>query len=100
MCASQEYSKTVTQGANKETRIITPRFMHETSTGLKEKGLFAKYGRGLLARWVIDNRVDDPSKLSEFNREGFKYSSDLSNENEVVYVLPKDFTLKGRFIKK
>lgn len=100
MCASKEYSKAVASELDNNIKVITPRFMQETSSGLKEKGLFAKYGRGLLARWVIDNRIDNPSKLSEFNEEGFKYSSDLSNENEVVYLIPRDYSLKGRFIKK
>jgi cytoplasmic iron level regulating protein YaaA (DUF328/UPF0246 family) len=100
ICASKEYSKAVLAGLSNDMTAITPRFMQETSSGLKEKGLFAKYGRGLLARWVIDNQIDNPSKLKNFNKEGFKYSSDLSSEKEAVFIIPKDFSLKGRFTKK
>jgi cytoplasmic iron level regulating protein YaaA (DUF328/UPF0246 family) len=100
MCASKEYSKAVTVNLDDSIKVITPRFMQETKDGLKEKGLFAKFGRGLLARWIIDNQIDNPSKLPEFNEEGFVYSSDLSTEDEVFFIIPKDFSLKGRFVKR
>lgn len=100
MCASKEYAKAIVGGLDNDIDVITPRFMHKTNDGLKEKGLFAKYGRGLLARWVIDNQIDDPGKLKDFNEEGIKYSSDLSSEEEAVFIIPKDFSLKGRFTKK
>jgi cytoplasmic iron level regulating protein YaaA (DUF328/UPF0246 family) len=99
MCASKEYSKAVATRSG-DFEIITPRFMQRTAAGPKEKGLFAKYGRGLLARWVIDNRVTEPSKLKDFKVDGFSYSQDLSSKNEIVFIIPEDFTLKGRFVKK
>jgi cytoplasmic iron level regulating protein YaaA (DUF328/UPF0246 family) len=100
MCASPEYSKAVTAALPKSIRIVKPRFMQETDSSMKEKGLFAKYARGSLARWVIDNRVDKPTELKNYDKDGFLYSAELSSENEIVYIVPKNFTLKGRFTKK
>lgn len=100
ICASKEYSKAVIDGLSNDITAITPRFMQETKDGLREKGLFAKYGRGLLARYAIDNEISEPEELKKFNKYGFKYSEELSKPTEMVYIISKDFTLKGRFTKK
>ena len=100
LCASNEYASLITQALPTHMTFIKPRFMQETDSGLKEKGLFAKYARGKLARWVIDNDVKEPASLKDFNEDGFIYASDLSSDTEIVYLIPKDFSLKGRFVKK
>lgn len=100
ICASKEYSEAVLAGLPEDITAITPRFMQETSDGLKEKGLFAKFGRGLLARYAIDNEISKPDELKKFNKDGFTYSVELSSPTEMVYIIPKGFTLKGRFTKK
>ncbi len=100
LCASSEYAKAISPELPSHVRVVTPRFMQETDDGLKEKGLFAKYARGSLARFVIDNRLDSINGLQNYAVDGFKYSKELSTDNELVYIVPKDFTLKGRFVKK
>lgn len=100
LCASKEYAKAIHNALPESTRTITPRFMQETPEGLKEKGLFAKYARGALARYVIENEITDPKKLKEYKVDGFTFSEDLSSDNEYVYIIPANFTLKGRFIKR
>lgn len=97
LCASKEYAKAVTNKLANTIRILTPRFMQETDNGLQEKGLFAKYARGALARFVIDNKLTSIHGLQKYSQDGFSYSSDLSTETELVYIIPKDFSLKGRF---
>ena len=74
--------------------------MQETEDGLKEKGLFAKYARGALARFVIDNRLTDINGIQNYTKDGFSYSKDLSKGDELVFIIPKDFSLKGRFTQK
>ena len=100
MCASKEYAKAVTSRLPDDVTVVTPRFMQETDNGLKEKGLFAKYARGAMARWVIDNRLESLNGLQNYTQDGFLYSSELSSESEYVYIVPKDFSLKGRFTKQ
>jgi cytoplasmic iron level regulating protein YaaA (DUF328/UPF0246 family) len=99
MCASKEYAKAVTKKLPKSIRIVTPRFMQETDDGLKEKGLFAKYARGSLARYIMDNRFDSLSELQHFTEDGFIYNKELSSDTELVYIIPKEFSLLGRFKK-
>jgi len=97
MCASKEYAKVVTKKLPKSINIVTPRFLQETDDGLKEKGLFAKYARGALARYLIDNKIESVTALQKYKEDGFIYSKNLSTAKELVYIVPKDFTLKGRF---
>jgi cytoplasmic iron level regulating protein YaaA (DUF328/UPF0246 family) len=98
-CASNEYAKSVTPYFSKNLVVITPRFLHDSGDGPKAKMTFAKYGRGLLARWAIANEIRDPKRLEEFDYEGFKFSQDLSRDNEPTFIAPKDFSLMGRFTK-
>jgi len=100
MCASKEYAKAATKDLSGSIRVVTPRFMQETEDGLKEKGLFAKYARGALARFVIDNRLTDINGIQNYTKDGFSYSKDLSKGDELVFIIPKDFSLKGRFTQK
>jgi len=97
MCASKEYANAAAKNLSDTIRVITPRFMQETGDGLKEKALYAKYARGKLARYVINNRLDSLNGLQNYAEDGFSYSKDLSTDNELIYIIPKDFSLKGRF---
>jgi cytoplasmic iron level regulating protein YaaA (DUF328/UPF0246 family) len=99
-CASKEYAKAATEKLPKDIKVITPRFMQETDDGLKEKGLFAKYARGKLARFIIDNKLQTPIELHDYCEDGFTYSPGLSSDQELVYIVPKDFSLMGRFKQK
>lgn len=99
LCASPEYARAV-KSAALQKRIVTPRFMQDTDAGLREKGLFAKYARGVLARYVIDHQINDVEKLKDCNSEGMTFSDELSSEDEFVYILPAHFSLAGRFKKR
>jgi len=100
MCASKEYAKAATKDLPASIRVITPRFMQETKDGLKEKGLFAKYARGALARFVIDNKLSDLNGIQNYKKDGFTYNKDLSTDDELVFLVPEGFSLKGRFTQK
>jgi len=47
---------------------------------------YAKKARGLMARWVIKERVSDPAQLSAFDYEGYRYSPDASSEDHLVFL--------------
>ncbi|MFT4532452.1 MAG: cytoplasmic iron level regulating protein YaaA (DUF328/UPF0246 family) [Candidatus Saccharimonadales bacterium] len=90
-CASKEYSKAALKDIN--IPIITPTFLHNG----KSKMAFAKYSRGLMARWAIENRITDSKQLKQFSVEGYEYNQALSTDNKLVFVAPKGFSIKGRF---
>ena len=47
---------------------------------------YAKFGRGLMARWIMENRVDKADGLKDFNLEKYKFDSQLSSEGELVFT--------------
>ena len=46
----------------------------------------AKRARGMMTRYVIKNRIDDPQDLKGFNDAGYHYSNDLSSDERLVFV--------------
>lgn len=95
VCASNEYSQAVV-GHIERTPVITPIFLQDG----KQKGLFSKYGRGLLAAWVIKNNIQNSEDLKLFSEEGFRFVAKDSTETTAVFAVPQNFTLLGRFKKK
>lgn len=83
-CASNEYFKAT--GKNMISRVITPAFKEERADGLKMIGFFAKKARGSMARFMVQNRIEDPEGLKDFDIDGYKFQPKLSGENNWVFV--------------
>ena len=47
---------------------------------------FAKKARGVMARYVIDNRITDPEALKAFNGSGYYFSEEHSNGPQWVFL--------------
>lgn len=68
-------------------KMITVEFkMHKNRT-YKTVGVYAKRGRGLLARYIIKNKIDDAEKIISFNSGGFLFSENLSTQDNYVFIL-------------
>lgn len=68
--------------------VITPKFL-TVSPKTGEPAfvtVHAKIARGAFARWLIQHRVDDVSKLKEFNDLGYRYDSVASTPEQPVFV--------------
>ena len=83
-CASHEYFKAT--GKNMTSRVITPAFKEERDGDLKMIGFFAKKARGMMARFMIRNRIDKPEGLRDFDLDGYKFQPKLSGENDWVFT--------------
>ena len=83
-CASNEYFKAT--GKNMTSRIITPAFKEERDSELKMIGFFAKKARGLMARFMVLNRIETPEGLKDFDLDGYKFQPKLSGENDWVFT--------------
>jgi len=83
--ASGEYFKSVKP---KKLRgdIVTPAFKEYRDGQYKFIQFFAKKARGLMARYLIDHRVDRADGLKDFNYEGYAYDPSLSDEREWVFT--------------
>ncbi len=83
-CASAEYFKAT--GKNMTSRIITPAFKEERDGELKMIGFFAKKARGMMARFMVLNRIEDPEDLKDFDLEGYKFQPKLSGDDDWVFT--------------
>ena len=84
--ASNEYFKSVkTKGLN--ARIITPIFK-EIKDGKPPKiiSFLAKKARGLMTRYIIENRIEHVDALKDFNESGYAYNAAMSAEDDWVFV--------------
>lgn len=66
--------------------VIQPQFLVNQKGKLKTQAVWAKTCRGAMTRWIITNRIDDPSLLRGFSYEGFEYSEELSGDQSPVFV--------------
>ena len=83
--ASNEYFKSVDQKSLKH-RIITPVFKEFKNGEYKVVMTFAKNTRGVMARWIINNSIEDPEQIKTFNENEYTYSEPLSTTDEWVFI--------------
>lgn len=86
--ASGEYFKSVKQKALK-ARIITPVFQEVKDGNAKVISFLAKKARGMMARYMIDNRINHPEELKAFDVGGYQYQPDLSDGAKWVFRRPQ-----------
>ena len=83
--ASGEYFKSI-RPKKLRADIVTPAFKEYRDGQYRFIQFFAKKARGLMARYLIDQRVDRPDGLKDFNYEGYAYDASLSDEREWVFT--------------
>lgn len=83
--ASNEYFKAVKPKLLKGP-VITPVFKDYKNGELKMIGFFAKKARGMMVRHIIDNQIDTLEGLKTFDREGYAFDANLSNEKQLVFT--------------
>lgn len=83
--ASAEYSK-ATQLKTLNTRIITPVFKDLKGDEYKVIFVYAKKARGMMARFIVENRIEDPNQLKLFDSEGYFYNENLSQGDNWVFT--------------
>ena len=86
--ASQEYARAALTKALKAP-VVSPRFLEIKGNEARIVSFFAKKARGLMARYMIDHRVDRPEGLKEFNVAGYTFRTDLSSGNDWVFTRPQ-----------
>lgn len=82
--ASNEYFKAVKPKQIKG-RIIDLQFKERKDDGYRTIGLFAKKARGLMSRYIIRNRLQQPEQIKSFSDEGYCYNPTLSSADEWVF---------------
>jgi cytoplasmic iron level regulating protein YaaA (DUF328/UPF0246 family) len=86
--ASEEYFK-VLQPKNMYCQVISPVFQDGKDGKYKIISFYAKRARGLMARYVVDNRITDPADLKGFNLDGYKYLAPESSPEKPLFRRPE-----------
>ena len=82
--ASEEYFK-VLQPKDLDCPVISPVFQDAKDGKYKIISFYAKRARGLMARYVVENRITDPVDLKGFNLDGYKYFAADSKLDKPVF---------------
>ncbi|MXX29994.1 MAG: peroxide stress protein YaaA [Gammaproteobacteria bacterium] len=83
--ASNEYFNAV-DTARIDARIITPTFKDLKNGRYMFISFFAKKARGLMAAYLIKNRVSTLKALKAFDWQGYRFSPAQSSANEWVFL--------------
>lgn len=83
--ASDEYFKAVDiKKINVE--VITPVFKDFKNGQYKIISFFAKKARGMMSRFFIRGKIENPNDLKLFNEDGYYFNDQLSEQNQWVYT--------------
>ncbi|MBT7134890.1 MAG: peroxide stress protein YaaA [Polaribacter sp.] len=83
--ASTEYFKVLPKKVLK-VPMITPVFKDFKNGKYKTVMTFAKKARGLMVRYIIDNNIKTIDGLKNFNKESYRFSEEMSTENELLFT--------------
>jgi len=83
--ASNEYFKAIDLKAL-NAKVITPVFKDFKNGEYKMIMTFAKLGRGLMTRYLIDTNAKTVEDIKGFNYEGYGFSEAMSTDTELVFI--------------
>lgn len=86
--ASEEYFKAVDKKALK-ARVVQCVFQDYRKGAWKVISFNAKKARGLMARYVIENRCHHPEQLLGFDSAGYVYDADVSTPDKLFFRKPE-----------
>ncbi|WP_436877011.1 peroxide stress protein YaaA [Siccibacter turicensis] len=83
--ASDEYFKAVKPKAL-EGEIVKPVFLDEKNGKFKVISFYAKKARGLMSRYIIQNRLTTAEQLTGFDLDGYQFDEAASKGAELVFT--------------
>ena len=86
--ASTEYFKAVDTDELARP-VIDVQFKEESDGKKRVIAIYAKRARGMMARYMVKNRVDTTDALKDFNEADYAFDADLSDEQSLVFSRPK-----------
>ena len=86
--ASNEYFKAVDK-KTLDAPVMSAKFLNVKDGKARALMYYAKFGRGLMARWIMQERVDRADGLKDFALDGYSYDKALSSDTELVFTRPQ-----------
>lgn len=83
--ASQEYFSALDH-QELSANLITPVFKEQKGDKLKTIVVYTKKARGMMARYIIENRITNTEDIKRFDYGNYRYSEELSTDKEWFFV--------------
>lgn len=87
--ASKEYSKCIENYLGDKVQFISITFGEYKEGKIITKGTLAKMARGEIVRYMAEEKIENLSELKNFNRLGYRYNAEASNNKNIVFI--KDY---------
>ena len=86
--ASNEYFNALKQ-AKLKNPVINVEFKDYSNGSYKVLSFFAKKARGMMADYLIRNRIDNPDGIKSFNTAGYYFDAKSSSNDKFVFLRDK-----------
>ena len=86
LSSSEYYKIIVPELLPQKMRMITIAFREQRGDGLKQVIVYAKKARGMMAHYIIKNRITNVENIKGFDSEGYFYSPAQSTPTEWTFV--------------
>jgi uncharacterized protein len=83
--ASEEYFSVINP-KKISAKIINITFKENKNGSYKIIGIYAKKARGLMANFIIKNKITNPQELKKFQSENYQFAKEMSGEMNFVFV--------------
>jgi cytoplasmic iron level regulating protein YaaA (DUF328/UPF0246 family) len=65
---------------------VTVNFYEQKNNELKMIGIYAKKARGLMAKYIMQNKVDTLEQMKHFSESGYLYNEQSSSEQHLDFI--------------
>jgi hypothetical protein len=86
--ASNEYFKSV-KPKKLKGRVLNINFKETREGKTRVVAIFAKRARGMMADYILRNRIEDPEDIKQFREGGYRFSRQLSDDSQWTFVRPQ-----------
>ncbi len=86
--ASNEYFKSI-KIKQLEGRLLTINFKETKAGKTRVVAIFAKRARGMMADYIIRNRIENPDDIKKFKLGGYRFDKKLSDDNQWTFERPQ-----------
>ncbi len=89
--ASNEYLKAI-KPKLLPGRLINIRFKESKNGRTRVVAVFAKRARGIMAKYIVQNRIENPIDIKQFDLAGYRFSRSDSDAIQMTFVRPQPVT--------
>ncbi len=83
--ASNEYFKAI-DGKVIKSEIYSANFKQLKNGEYKTIAIFSKKARGMMTRFIIDNKISDIVDVKSFDHDGYLFNKELSTEKQLIFT--------------